>query len=130
MTHLFHVNVFYEDTDFAGVVYHANYLKFIERARSNAVLEMGICQIELKSENKFFVVKYLSAKFLKPAYFQDQLKVSTKTNEIKRASVSLKQSIFKDSNKIFSATVQLVLVSCGKPIPFPRYIRENFETLK
>ena len=129
MTHLFQVSVFYEDTDFSGVVYHVNYLKFIERARSKAVAASGIVQGDLKNENKFFAVKNLSANFLKPAYFDDRLLVSTRITEIRRASVFLQQDIFKGSNKIFSSDVQLVLVSFGKPIPFPNQMRKNFGQL-
>jgi acyl-CoA thioester hydrolase len=130
MTHLFQVNIFYEDTDFAGIVYHANYLKFIERARSRAISHVGISQRDLKSKKMFFVVRKLSADFFGPAYFEDRLLVITGAKQIKNASVTLQQDIFKGSEKIFSATVKLALVSSSKPVRLSNLIREKLNQLR
>ena len=104
-----------------GRVYHANYLKFIERARSKFIETLQIDQRALLlAENKFFVVKNIIADYLLPAYFGDKLVIRTTLIELKRASMMLKQEILKDSKKIFDCDVRLALLnSCGKPEKFP-----------
>ena len=112
--------VFYEDTDMGGRVYHANYLKFIERARSKFIESLHVDQrAMLLAENKFFVVKNIIADYLLPAYFGDKLVICTTLIELKRASMMLKQEILKDSKKIFDCDVRLALLnSLGKPERF------------
>ena len=112
--------VFYEDTDMGGRVYHANYLKFIERARSKFIESLQIDQRELLiEENKFFVVKNIVADYLLPAYFGDKLVIHTTLIELKRASIMLKQEILKDNKRIFDCEVKLALLnSSGKPERF------------
>ena len=90
MKDTFPVEVYYEDTDFSGVVYHANYLKFIERARSHLILELGIDQLKLHKKNMTFVVGHLSATFSKQAFFGDRLEVETIFLKIGGASVQLR----------------------------------------
>ncbi len=116
----YNCEVFYEDTDMGGRVYHANYLKFIERARSKFVESLHINQRALLlAENKFFVVKNIIADYLLPAYFGDKLVICTTLIELKRASMILKQEILKDNKKIFDADVRLALLnSSGKPEKF------------
>ena len=98
----YNCEVFYEDTDMGGRVYHANYLKFIERARSKFIQSLHIDQRALLlAENKFFVVKNITADYLFPAYFGDKLEIHTTLIELKKASMILKQEILKDSKKIF-----------------------------
>ena len=112
--------VFYEDTDMGGRVYHANYLKFIERARSKFIEFLHIDQRALLvAENKFFVVKNIIADYLLPAYFGDKLVICTTLIELKRASMMLKQEILKDNKRIFDCEVKLALLnSSGKPERF------------
>jgi acyl-CoA thioester hydrolase len=112
--------VFYEDTDMGGRVYYANYLKFIERARSKLIESLQIDQRALLlAENKFFVVKNIIADYLLPAYFGDKLVIGTTLIELKRASMMLKQEILKDNKKIFDCDVKLALLnSSGKPEKF------------
>jgi len=109
--------VFYEDTDMGGRVYHANYLKFIERARSKFIETLQIDQRALlTAEKKFFVVKNITADYLLPAYFGDKLEICTTLIELKRASMMLKQEILKDNKRIFNCEVRLALLnSSGKP---------------
>ena len=116
----YNCEVFYEDTDMGGRVYHANYLKFIERARSKFIESLHIDQRALLlAENKFFVVKNIIADYLLPAYFGDKLVICTTLIEIKRASMMLKQEILKDNKKIFDCDVRLALLnSSGKPEKF------------
>ena len=112
----YNCEVFYEETDMSGRVYHANYIKFIERARSKFIGSLDIDQRALLlEEKKFFVVKNITADYLSPAYFGDKLEVYTTLIELKKASMILKQVIFKDSKKIFDSSVRLALVnSSGK----------------
>ena len=104
-----------------GRVYHANYLKFTERARSKFIESLHVDQrAMLLAENKFFVVKNIIADYLLPAYFGDKLVICTTLIELKRASMMLKQEILKDSKKIFDCDVRIVLLnSSGKPEKFP-----------
>ena len=117
----YNCEVFYEDTDMGGRVYHANYLKFTERARSKFIESLHVDQrAMLLAENKFFVVKNIIADYLLPAYFGDKLVICTTLIELKRASMMLKQEILKDSKKIFDCDVRLALLnSSGKPEKFP-----------
>ena len=117
----YNCEVFYEDTDMGGRVYHANYLKFTERARSKFIESLHVDQrAMLLAENKFFVVKNIIADYLLPAYFGDKLVICTTLIELKRASMMLKQEILKDSKKIFDSDVRLALLnSSGKPEKFP-----------
>ena len=125
----YNCEVFYEDTDMGGRVYHANYLKFIERARSKFIETLQIDQRALLiKENKFFVVKNIIADYLWPAYFGDKLVIRTTLIEIKRASMILKQEILKDNKKIFDCDVRLALLnSFGKPEKFSVNFVDNIE---
>ncbi len=80
MTHQFAVRVYYEDTDLAGIVYYANYLKFIERARSTMVLEAGIDQLEMQAQGLVFAVKKVEADYISSAKLNDDLRVETSYN--------------------------------------------------
>ena len=125
----YNCEVFYEDTDMGGRVYHANYLKFIERARSKLIESLNIDQrVLLLEEKKFFVVKNIIADYLLPAYFGDKLEICTTLIELKRASMMLKQEILKDSKKIFDCDVRLALLnSSGKPEKFSIDLALNIE---
>ena len=116
----YNCEVFYEDTDMGGRVYHANYLKFIERARSKFIQALNVDQrVLLLEEKKFFIVKNIVADYLSPAYFGDRLVICTTLVEFKRASMILKQEILKDGKKIFKCNVRLALLnSAGKPEKF------------
>lgn len=125
MIHRFDFQVYYEDTDFSGAVYYANYLKFIERARSDAVASVGIDQIELKSNGGAFVVRSLFADFLMPTYFSENLTVVTSFKKIRGASIQLEQKIFKQNNCVFSAIIKLGLVVNGRAVRFPNKIKHK-----
>ena len=102
----YNCEVFYEDTDMGGRVYHANYLKFIERARSKFIQALNVDQrVLLLEEKKFFIVKNIIADYLSPAYFGDRLAIYTTLIELKRASMILKQEILRDDEKIFKCNV-------------------------
>ena len=128
-TFQYNCEVFYEDTDMGGRVYHANYLKYTERARSKFIEYLNIDQRALLlEEKKFFVVKNILANYLLPAYFGDKLVIHTALIEIKRASMILKQEILKDNKRIFDCDVRLALLnSSGKPQKFSVDLILNIE---
>ena len=125
----YNCEVFYEDTDMGGRVYHANYLKFIERARSKFIEYLNIDQRALLSEEKkFFVVKNIIADYLSPAHLGDKLVIYTTLIGLKRASMTLKQEILRDNKKIFDCNVRVALLNCsGKPEKFSIDLVSNIE---
>ena len=126
----YNCEVFYEDTDMGGRVYHANYLKFIERARSKLIESLNVDQrLLLLEEKKFFIVKNIVADYLIPAYFGDKLVICTTLVELKRASMILKQEILRDDQKLFKCNVRLAMLnSTGKPEKFSAELVLNIET--
>tara|TARA_B110000211_G_scaffold123714_1_gene142684 strand:+ start:680 stop:1075 length:396 start_codon:yes stop_codon:yes gene_type:complete len=119
------LRVYYEDTDLAGIVYYANYLKFIERARSEMLKKANVNQMDLIKRGYFFVVTSLKADYLKPAYFEDSLKVITEVAKIKGASIILQQTIFRSEKLLFEASIRLALIDkSGKPARLPANIRQ------
>ena len=125
MKQRFSLRVYYDDTDFGGIVYYANYLKFIERARSEWVRSLGIDQSDLKADrNMVFAVRHLVADYLAPAKFDDVLQIITLLQSKTAARLILKQDIFRDKELLFSARVTLVaLTQSGKPTRLPAEIR-------
>ncbi|MEX1061483.1 MAG: tol-pal system-associated acyl-CoA thioesterase [Methyloceanibacter sp.] len=119
-THVLPVRVYFEDTDCAGVVYHANFLKFCERARSDFIRLLGIEHQGLanpeQGEPSVFVVRRVEIDYLKPGRMDDVLEIVTTCAEIGSASLVLKQDVRRDGTLIVSARVSVVLVSrAGKP---------------
>lgn len=111
------IRVYYEDTDVGGVVYHSNYLNFCERARSQLFFDAGRSPI---LENGHFVAKHIDAEYLKSAKFGDILEIKTLLIEIKNASFKLLQQIFRDDEKLFEMTINLVHLNFeGKMIKIP-----------
>lgn len=125
MTHSIPVRVYYEDTDLAGIVYYANYLKFIERGRSEFVRALGIDQTRLKAEAGIvFAVRRVEADYLSPARFDDLLAVETRLDEMKGASLVMSQSVLRDGAVLFQARVTLVcLTDAGRPARVPDAVR-------
>ena len=117
----FKTKVYYEDTDSVGVVYYANYLKFIERARTNLIQELGF-SLRLLSEkyNCHFVVKNIECNYIQSAKLEDELSIQTKFIEIKKASFKLEQIIYREDMAIFESKVLMVNInSKGKPLKIP-----------
>ncbi|SDE48126.1 tol-pal system-associated acyl-CoA thioesterase [Limimaricola pyoseonensis] len=127
MSHLFLCRVYYEDTDLAGIVYYANYLKFIERARTEWVRGLGIDQARLKDETGIvFAVRRLEADYLAPARFDDELEVETAVARIGGARIVLDQSVRRAGADCFSARVTLAaLTGSGAPARLPADLRER-----
>ncbi|MEM9129365.1 MAG: tol-pal system-associated acyl-CoA thioesterase [Pseudomonadota bacterium] len=127
MTHSFPIRVYYEDTDMAGIVYYANYLKYIERARSDWVREIGIDQNALKdNEGVVFVVRRIEADYLSSAAFDDELTVETNVASKSGVRLVMEQTVMRGETRLFSALVTLVCVnSAGKPVLLPAEIRQG-----
>ena len=125
MTHKFQTRVYYEDTDLAGIVYYANYLKFIERARTEYVRELGVDQARLKAdEGVVFAVRKVEAEYLQPARFDDILQVQTSARIVTGARIVLGQDVWRADALLFRSTVTLVaLNSEGKPARIPAELR-------
>ena len=123
MKHRFELRVYYEDTDFAGVVYYANYLKYIERARTEFMRSLGIDQKRFRFETgSVFAVRSLEAEYLKPAKFDDELTVITSLEELSGARAALKQDVFRNNDRLFSSRVTVACISeSGKPCRFPEF---------
>lgn len=106
----------YEDTDFSGYVYHANYLKFCERARSDYLRINGVDQNSMFAKGEAFVVRRMDCHFLQPARFEDELTVETDFKEMAGARFELFQTIKRDETVLFTAAVTVVLIdSRGRP---------------
>jgi acyl-CoA thioester hydrolase len=110
--HQFRTRVYYEDTDLAGIVYYANYLKFIERARTEWVASLGVDQMALKArEGVVFAVRRVEADFLRPARFGDELVVETMLQSLGGARIGLEQVVTRGGERVFVAVVTLVCLT-------------------
>lgn len=129
MDHSFNCHVYYEDTDLAGIVYYANYLRYIERARTEWVRGLGIDQKAMKAaDGVVFAVRRLEADYLSPAHFDDDLTVRTRTQAITGARIVLNQDVWRGETLLFSAVVTLVaLSSTGQPARMPANIRRQLQ---
>ena len=122
--HVFHTRVFYEDTDMGGIVYYANYLKFIERARSDWVRSLGIDQNALREAGLAFAVRRMEADWLAPARFDDVLEVVTVPVSAGGARVVLDQEVRRGPDRLFAARVMLVAIGPGgRPARIPGALR-------
>jgi acyl-CoA thioester hydrolase len=117
----FKTKVYYEDTDSGGVVYYANYLKFIERARTSLIQELGFSLKSLsEKDDSHFVVKNIHCNYIQSAKLEDELSIQTKFLEIKKASFKLEQIIYREDKVIFESEVLMVNInSKGKPLKIP-----------
>jgi acyl-CoA thioester hydrolase len=127
MTHEFGLRVYYEDTDLAGIVYYANYLKFIERARTEMIRTLGVNQAAVKADSGIvFAVRRVEAEYLSPARFDDKLTVATTLREVTGARFVLNQDVRRGSDVLFTSTVTLVcLTESGRPVRIPADIRRK-----
>ncbi len=122
------VKIYYEDTDSGGVVYYANYLKFLERARSEAIYSIGLSnKILLDEFNTLIIVKSCNIEYKKPAKFEDELEIISSVNSFTRTSFIMSQKIMKNDEEITSSAVQLVTVNKdGKPAKIPDVLKNLF----
>ena len=113
MSHQFDLKVYYEDTDIGGIVYYANYLKFIERARSTWVAESGVNQLVLQASGLVFAVRNISAQYLVPVRMGDSLLVCSSVTMSTAARWVLKQTIRRDGIILFIAEVTIIAIGVG-----------------
>ena len=127
MEHEFQLRVYYEDTDLAGIVYYANYLKFIERARTELVRSAGIDQKVLKNRDGIvFAVRRVEADYLAPAKFDDELSVVSSLKAISGARIVMRQIVTRAGQPLFDALVTLVAINeTGRAVRLPASIRLN-----
>jgi len=123
------LKVYYEDTDSGGVVYYANYLKFLERARTEALFSIGFSNKKVQeSYNSLIIVKSCNIEYKKPAHLEDELKVRSFVKSITKTSFFMNQIITKDKEIIVEAQVHLVFVNKeGKPVKIPDEIYSKFK---
>ena len=119
------VRIYYEDTDMAGIVYYANYLKFIERGRSEWVREIGLDQKEMKDEGIVFVVRRVEADYLGSAVLDDELTVETEVRSVTGVRLTMDQRVKRGEELLFQAVVTLVCMNeAGQPVRLPANIRQ------
>ena len=123
------LKVYYEDTDSGGVVYYANYLKFLERARTEALFSIGFSNTKIQEDfSSLIIVKSCKIEYKKSAYLEDQLKIRSFVKSITKTSFLMHQFITKDETTIADAKVHLVFINDkNKPIKVPDVIFDNFK---
>src|SRR5205823_8582954 len=127
--HTMRIRVYYEDTDFSGIVYHANYLRFMERGRTNHLRLLGAEQLALFAEAQpetpgfSFVVRSMQIDFLRPARMDDVLDVVTWPVAVKGASIMLAQEVRKAEEVLVKAEVRVAFISEGRAQPIPKTLR-------
>jgi acyl-CoA thioester hydrolase len=127
--HVMAVRVYYEDTDFSGIVYHASYLRFMERGRTNYLRLIGADHRALfeaaaaEAPGFAFVVRSLAVEFLKPGRMDDILAVTTEPEQVKGASLTLLQRVTRDDEVLVEAHVRVAFVSGGRARPIPKPLR-------
>ncbi len=127
------VRVYYEDTDFSGLVYHASYLRFMERARTEMLRALGLDQRALLDGAAgapiFFVVRSMDIDFRRPATMDDLLTVETEALDLGGASLLLEQRVLRQAELLVSAKVTIVCVEAGRARRLPPEVRAKFERL-
>ena len=123
------LKIYYEDTDSGGVVYYANYLKFLERARTEALFSIGFSNKKVKETfNSLIIVKSCNIEYRKSAFLEDELTVRSVVKSITKTSFFMNQIITKDKEVIVEAQVHLVFVNTeGKPVKIPDEIYSKFK---
>ena len=124
------IKVYYEDTDAGGVVYYSNYLKFLERARTEMINSIGLSNKKLLEEHKtFIIVKSCNIEYLSPSKLEDTLQIYSSIESFHKASFVIIQNIKKDDNLVVKAKLKLVTVNQeGKPIKIPSILEKKLST--
>ena len=123
------IKVYYEDTDAGGVVYYANYLKYLERARTEALASIGLSNLKIKENfGAYIIVKSCNIQYKKSAYLEDELNIRSFIKSITKTSFYMNQFISKNQVAIVDAQVHLVFINAkGKPVKVPDLILNNFK---
>jgi len=132
MKHSSEFRVYYEDTDAGGIMYHASFIRFCERGRTEFLRELGLsCSVLTEERGILFVIRHLEADYFKSSRLDDLLRVETSIETLKNTSFVMKQSIFCQDSMLFNMVVTVVcLGSDGKPKRLPDDIRHKFENYK
>ena len=131
--HVFTVRVYYEDTDFTGIVYHANYLRYMERGRTNYLRLIGADHralfeaTEKEAPGFAFVVRSMTIDFLKPARMDDVLEIFTEPEEVKGASITLRQRVMGGDELLVEAHVRVAFIADGRARPIPKPLRNAMQ---
>jgi acyl-CoA thioester hydrolase len=127
--HVLTVRVYYEDTDFSGIIYHANYLRYMERGRTNYLRLLGADHRALFQETEkeapgfAFVVRSMEIDFLKPGRMDDVLEIITEPEVVKGASITVRQRVMRGDEVLVEARVRVAFVSGGRARPIPKPLR-------
>ena len=123
------VKVYYEDTDAGGVVYYANYLKYLERARTEALTTIGLSNLQIKDKfGALIIVKSCNIEYKKSAHLEDELNIRSFIKSVTKTSFFMNQIITKGENVIVESQIHLVFVNNnGKPVKVPKMIFDNFK---
>ena len=123
------VKVYYEDTDAGGVVYYANYLKYLERARTEALASIGLSNLKIKENfGAYIIVKSCNIQYKKSAHLEDDLQIKSFVESTSKSSFLMSQSIFKDKELIVEAKIHLVFINEKfKPVKIPEKILSEFK---
>ena len=127
--HVLQVRVYYEDTDFTGIVYHANYLRYMERGRTNYLRLIGANHralfeaTEKEAPGFAFVVRSMTLDYRKPARMDDILEIVTEPQEVKGASITLRQHVMRGEELLVAASVRVAFISAGRARPIPKLLR-------
>ena len=123
------VKVYYEDTDAGGIVYYANYLKYLERARTEALASIGLSNLQIKQKfGALIIVKSCNIEYKKSAHLEDELKIRSFIKSITKTSFFMNQFITKNQEAIVDAQVHLVFINeNSKPVKVPDLIFDNFK---
>lgn len=112
------VRIYYEDTDAGGIVYHANYLKFFERARTEMLRELGLSQNVLTAEQQvIFAVRSAQVEYLQPARFDEQLQINTMISQLKSASIIFQQQLLREKALLSTATLRIACIDAKSMRP-------------
>jgi acyl-CoA thioester hydrolase len=138
--HILPVRVYYEDTDFTGIVYHANYLRYMERGRTNYLRLIGANHralfeaTEKEAPGFAFVVRSMTLDYRKPARMDDVVEIVTEPQEVRGASITLRQQVIRGEELLVEASVRVAFVSSGRARPIPKPLRiamqADLETLQ
>jgi acyl-CoA thioester hydrolase len=138
--HFLPVRVYYEDTDFTGIVYHANYLRYMERGRTNYLRLIGANHRDLfeatekEAPGFAFVVRSMTLDYRKPARMDDILDIVTEPQEVRGASITLRQHVMRGDDLLVDASVKVAFISGGRARPIPKPLRiamqADLETLQ
>ena len=123
------IKVYYEDTDAGGVVYYANYLKYLERARTEALIKIGLSNLKIRDSFKaLIIVKSCNIDYKKSAYLEDELNIKSYILSLTKTSFVMSQTIIKNKIVIVEAKIHLVFVNeKAKPIKIPKLVLDKFK---